>query len=246
MTKNNIKRLFFDIEVSPNVGLFWQPGHKISIDYGNIIEERAVICICYKWQGQKVQSLVWDKKHNDKEMLKKFVKIANEADELVGHNGDKFDLAWIRTRCLFHGIDMFPAYTTIDTLKTARAKFRFNSNRLDYIAKFLGLGAKIKTEFALWKDIVLKNSPSALKKMVDYCKGDVDLLEKVFKKMSNHILAKTHAGVQQGRGKDSCPECGSEETIISKTRVTATGMKRQQYQCKDCGKYHSIAATTRA
>ena len=72
MSKQKIKRLFFDIEVSPNIGLFWQPGHKISLDYGNIIQERAVICICYKWQGGKTQSLTWDKKQDDKEMLKKF------------------------------------------------------------------------------------------------------------------------------------------------------------------------------
>jgi hypothetical protein len=63
-----------------------------------------------------------------KKMLIEFIKVLNTADETIGHNGDKFDLAWVRTRCLFHGIDMFPSYTTIDTLKVARSKFKFNSN----------------------------------------------------------------------------------------------------------------------
>lgn len=236
------KRLFIDIEVSPNIGLFWQPGRKISIDYGNIIEERSIICICYKWQGQKTSSLTWDKNHSDKDMLKRFIRIANEADEIVFHNGDKFDLPWIRARCLYHGLDVFPSYTTIDTLKIARSRFRFNSNRLDYIAKFLGIGSKIKTEFDLWKDVLLKNSPKALKKMTDYCKGDVELLEKVFKKMSNHIPPKTHNGVILGGDRTDCPECGSPTMTISKTRVSAAGTKKIQYQCQDCGKYHTCTS----
>ena len=172
---NKSKRLFFDIETSPNIGMFWTAGYKLNIGHDNIIKERAIICICYKWEGdEKIYSLTWDNDQNDKKMLEKFVLIANEADELVGHNGDKYDLAWIKTRCLFHGIPMFPKYTTIDTLKQARAHFRFNSNKLDYIGKFLGLGEKIHTGFDLWKNIVLNKDKQALEDMVTYCKGDVD------------------------------------------------------------------------
>ena len=76
------KRLFFDIETSPNIGLFWSAGFKLNIAPENIIKERAIICICYKWQGQdKVYSLQWDSKQEDKKMLTEFIKIANECDE---------------------------------------------------------------------------------------------------------------------------------------------------------------------
>src|SRR4029078_6764055 len=116
------KRLIFDIETSPNIGMFWSAGYKQNIDYSNIIKERAIICICFKWEGQKkVHALTWDENQDDKAMLETFIEIANEADELVGHNGDKFDLAWIRTRCLFHVIQMFPKYITVDTLKISRS-----------------------------------------------------------------------------------------------------------------------------
>jgi hypothetical protein len=84
------------------------------------------------------------------------------------------------TRCLLHGISMFPKYTTIDTLKEARGRFRFNSNRLDYIGKFLGLGQKVHTGFDLWKDIMLRNCAKSMLKMLAYCKNDVRLLENVF------------------------------------------------------------------
>jgi len=94
-----MKRLFFDIEVSPNIGLFWQSGYKLNIGHDSIIKERAIICICYKWENQKtVHSLKWDEKQNDKQILKQFIKIIDSADEVVGHNGDNFDIKWIRTR----------------------------------------------------------------------------------------------------------------------------------------------------
>lgn len=234
------KRLFFDIETSPNIGMFWQAGYKQRIDYSNIIKERAIICICYKWEDEKeVYSLTWDKKQSDKAMLQKFIEVANVATEMVGHNGDKFDLAWIRTRCLFHGIDMFPKYQTIDTLKVSRSKFRFNSNRLNYIADYLGIGQKIKTEFDLWKTILLDNNGKSLDEMVKYCKKDVVLLERVFKKLSGHIESKVHYGVLFGQDRGSCPECGSSDLLKIKSRTTATGLKKIQYQCNTCHKYHT-------
>ena len=238
--RTNRKRLFFDIETSPNIGLFWEAGYKKNIDYSNIIEERAIICICYKWEDSKeVGYLTWDSKQCDKKMLQKFIDIANSADQLVGHNGDRFDLAWIRTRCLFHRIDMFPTYTTIDTLKVSRSKFKFNSNKLDYIAKYLGMGKKIKTEFGLWKDIVLNKDKAAMTKMIKYCQQDVKLLEKVYKELSVHLSSKTHFGVIFGADRGSCPECGSDNIQRNTLRVTATGIKKIQYRCGTCGKYHT-------
>jgi len=234
------KRLFFDIETSANIGFFWSAGFKLNIGYENIIKERAIICICYKWEDDKeVNYLTWDKNQCDKKMLQEFIKVANSADELVGHNGDKFDLPWIRTRCVFHQIDMFPSYQTIDTLKISRSKFRFNSNRLNYIAQYLGIGQKIKTEFDLWKSIVLNKDKKSMDKMVKYCQEDVRLLEKVYKKLSNHIAPKTHYGVIFGQDRGSCRECGSDDLKVSGTRITATGTKYKQYQCKTCGKFQT-------
>ena len=234
------KRLFFDIETSPNIGLFFTAGFKLNIGYDSIIKERAIICICYKWEDDKeVNYLNWDSKQCDKKMLQKFVQVANEADELVGHNGDKFDLAWVRTRCLFHRIPMFPTYTTIDTLKVARSKFKFNSNKLNYIAKYLGIGQKIHTDYDLWKDIVLNKDKEAMDKMIKYCKMDVILLEKVHKELSIHIPAKTHYGVIFGAYKGTCPECGSDDIVRNNKRVTATGVVKVQMRCNTCGKFHT-------
>ena len=240
MTTTKRRRLFFDIETSPNIGFFWQSGFKLNIGPQNIIKERAIICICYKWEDEKeTHSLNWDSKQNDKKMLQDFVKVLNESDEIIGHNGDKFDMAWVRTRCLFHGLDLFPKYHTVDTLKIARSKFKLNSNKLNYIAQFLGIGQKIKTDYDLWKNIVLLKDKKAMADMIKYCKMDVILLEKVYKKLSLHIEPRTHFGVIFGADRGSCPECGSDEIVINNRRTSATGTKYVQFKCKTCNKMHS-------
>lgn len=238
----SLRRLFFDLETSPNVVLSWRVGRKINIDYDNILKERAVLCAAWKWEGEKtVHHAQWDSEQDDKCVLEPLLEALNSADELVFHNGDRFDLPWVRTRCLFHGIKTMPAYRTVDTLKWARSKFYFNSNRLDYIAKFLGLGAKITTGFGLWKQVVLDKCPEAMRKMVKYCCHDVELLEQVWEKLSQVVPHKTHAGVLAGSDKWSCPFDGSVNVEVSKTRVTAAGTIQYQMRCGDCGRYYTIS-----
>lgn len=237
--QRKFKRLFFDIETSPNIVYSWNVGRKINLDYTNIVEERAIITICYKWEHEKtVHHLKWNK-GNDKAMLQEFSKVMNEADECIGHNSDNFDTKWVRTRCLYHNISMLPEFTSIDTLKVSRGSFRFNSNRLNYIGQYLGVGKKKDTGgFDLWKD-VLKGSTKALNHMIAYCKQDVLLLEKVFHKLNPYIKHKTHVGILEGKGANSCPKCGSTHIISNGFRISARGTVKRRYQCTDCGGYHS-------
>lgn len=238
---SKLKRLFWDIETSPNVVLSWRIGYKININHDNLLKERAIICIGYKWEGEKaVHALTWDQEQNDAGMLRAFASVADEADEMIHHNGDKFDLPWFKTRCLYHGIPTDPYSKTADTLQWALRKFYFNSNRLDYIAKYLGMGGKLKTEFGLWKEIVLSNDRAALGRMVTYCKRDVALLEKVWAKLQPHVRHKSHAALYVGGEKWHCPRCASKDVSHSKKRVTAGGTEQHQMQCKKCGGYHTI------
>lgn len=235
------KRLFFDIETSPNLVYSWNIGRDISIDYKSIVQERAIICICWKWEHEHmVHSLQWNK-GDDKQMLKTFTEMIQDADEIIGHNSDQFDIKWLRARCIYHGIPMIPDYTSVDTLKLSRKGFRFNSHRLDYIAKFLGLGEKLNTGFDLWKDIMLKNDKTAMKKMIKYCCNDVKLLEKVFKKLDPYVLHKSHKSVHEGGEPHHCPSCTSKHTISNGMRIMANGLRKHRMHCQNCGKYFSIS-----
>lgn len=242
-----VRRLFYDIETSPNVVLSWRIGYKINLDHSNILKERAIITIGYKWEDEKTAHvLTWDENQDDKAMLVRFLEIANQADELVAHNGDGFDMPWFKTRCIFHGLQPMPDYKTVDTLAWARRKFYFNSNKLDYIAQYLGLGAKIKTEFGLWKEIVLNRDAAALKRMCDYCAKDVLLLQEVWARLSELVAPKTHVGVLAGGERWSSPYSGSTNVHLSKTKVTAGGTKQYQMRDSDTGRYYTIGAAAYA
>lgn len=184
------RRLFFDIEVSANIVFSWGIGNKVHLGHDTIIKERSIICICWKWEHEeKVHALTWNK-GDDSELLKKFSKIVDSADEVVGQNGDNYDIKFLRGRCIYNNIPVSPKFNSIDTLKWARSGFRFNSNKLDYMGEFLGMGKKIKTDYDLWKKIMLHNDPKAMKLMVDYCKQDVALLEKVYNRLKVYVPEK--------------------------------------------------------
>ena len=240
-----IKRLFWDIETSPNVVFAWRTGFKLTVLPHSIIKERSTICIGYKWQGDaQAHVLTWDGRQSDKVMLKTFLDVAADADELVAHNGDRYDIAWLRTRCLFHKLAPLPAYKTVDTLAWAKRLCYFNSNGLDYIAKYLGIGSKIDTDFNLWRSIVLDKDPNALAKMATYCEHDVHILEQVWERLSQIAGPKTHAGVIAGVGKWTCPHCASEDVISNRIKATAAGTIQHQMRCKKCSKFYTISEPT--
>jgi DNA polymerase elongation subunit (family B) len=236
-----IRRLFYDIEVSPGVYWAWRPGYNINLSYKNQLKEAAIICISYMWEGTtQVHHLQWDAKQNDKKMIHKFIEVLAEADEICGHNSDGFDLKWIRTRAIKHGLPMSPEYVSYDTWREAKRLFRFDSASLDYITKYLGVAQKRETGGSqLWIDVVFNKSKSALGSMLDYCDDDVRAQSEVFAKMKPYLKSKAnYAGYIS-----DCPECGSENTTVAKRRSTAQGHKKIQFQCADCGRYHTVAAS---
>jgi DNA polymerase elongation subunit (family B) len=230
-----IKRLFFDIETSPMIVYSWRVGHNLNLTTENIIQDWKIMCISYKWEGQDtVRTLYWDENKCDKALLEKFIKVAESADELIAHNGDRFDLPKIRTKCIYHRIPMFPDFKSLDTLKKARSGFKFNSNRLGYIAEYLGVGEKLETNgFQLWKDCY-EQVPGALETLGRYCERDVIILEDVYKVMRNYMKQNTHVGVHIGNDKYSCKSCGKEEVFLLKSVVTPAGTIKRKMKCKGC------------
>jgi DNA polymerase elongation subunit (family B) len=242
-----IKRLFFDIETGYYILKVrtWQlKNFNKYFNYEDIEREKEILCISYKWQNEDgVHTLDW--RIGEKEMLKQFIKILGEADEAIAHNGDKFDLPFLRTRCLYHGVLMFPTYRTLDTLKKSRNGFRFASNKLDYLLKFTGVGSKVEHEgFDMWKQIIEgtpKESEAALEKMIEYCEGDVIGLADYYAVISPFITHNNNFAVLVGGDKWDCPECGSHDVELHHTYTTAMGIIRRQMKCNDCRKQYKIS-----
>ena len=244
-TKKPIKRLFYDIETSYAKGWFWRPSYNTRITYQQITEHSKIICISYKWQGEdKVYNLKWDKDQCDKKMVEDFIKVMNRADEIVAHNGDKFDEKWIRKRAIFHRIPMRPKYQSLDTLKKARTHFGFDSNRLDDLGDYLGVGRKLENEKGLWDKVVQFNNRKALQKMVDYCDVDVILLEDVFTVLMPYIYKNSNFAILKGGDRFDCPECGSPHTHLAGTYTTAAGTFKRIMECKSCDNNFKVNNST--
>jgi len=205
-----------------------------------IIEERKIICVSWKWAHEdRIQTAFWDRDKDDRKLIERFSKVIQTADEAIGHNGDRFDIRWLRTRALYHRVPFPPQIITIDTLKNCRSLFYFNSNRLDYVASYLGVGEKGDPGgFEAWKEVTVDNNRRTLQRMVKYCELDVVLLERIFNELNPYIPAKSKAW---NRMVSACPECGSTSTVIVKTRWTAAGTERTQLKCNECGKYHTVS-----
>ena len=238
------KRLFYDIETSYNIVKAWRIGYNINLNMEDIIQERAIITIAYKWEGEEdVTVLSWDK-GCDKKIIEDFVKVMADADELVGHNLDRYDTKFIMTRALKHNISVLPKYQSTDTLKLAKKHFMLNSNKLDYIAQYLGIGHKTKHRgLSMWDDIILRNDPQALEEMIEYNVQDVFLTEQVYHKLMEYSLPKVNHASKQTGDKHTCPQCGSDHAELHKTYISGSGVKTRLMGCKSCSTNFTINNT---
>ena len=238
------KRLFYDIETSYNIVKAWRAGYNLTITPEDIIHERAIITIAYKWEGEDdVTVLSWNK-GCDKKIIEDFVKVMSEADEMVGHNLDRYDTKFIMGRALKHDIPALPKYQSTDTLKLAKKHFMLNSNKLDYIAQYLGLGHKVRHRgISMWDDIILNNCPKALEEMIEYNIHDVVLTEQVYKKLSEYSLPKVNHASKQTGDKHTCPQCGSTDATLQKTYVAPSGTKTRLMSCNSCSTNFTINNT---
>lgn len=235
MTKPKI--LFFDIETLPNQGFIWNT--RDPVGHHMISKFEAILTIGYKWAGKKGKVLIAKKPYDDKDILKEFLAILEEADYIIGHYSDKFDIKYIAYRLMINNLKPFPLVKSIDTYKMAKRHFKFVSNRLDFIGKSLGVGRKNPMSWTDWEQCAAGDK-AAIHKMAKYNYQDVVLLENVFFAMLPHapscilnhnLFAKDPACL--------CSACGSAKIQFRGKIVNKTTIKRR-FQCQDCGQWGSI------
>ena len=239
-----MKVLLWDIETAPIQACVWGLFQQ-DIHHDSIIHDWFVICASYKWLDEKeVHAVSVGKKfRDDKKVIQALYQVLCEADVIVGHNGDAFDLKKFNARAIFHGLPPIPHKQTVDTLKTARRHFKFTSNRLDYLGQFLGVGKKMDTPKGLWMR-ALFGDREAIDTMVRYCKQDVLLLEKVYHKLRPHMRNHPNHNLYSPKEEKCCPKCGNERLRKSGFKYQMTTMRRQ-YQCLSCGGYFCGAQVAR-
>lgn len=228
--------LFLDIETAPHRVYTWGLfGQNVSID--QIEEPGYTLCWAAKWHGAKNVMFDSVEDGDTERMLKGIYDLIREADAVIHYNGSKFDMPTLQGEFLKFGYQPPPPYKQIDLLQTARKKFRLPSNKLDYVARHLGITGKVKHKgMELWT-ACMAGDPAAWRVMKKYNIQDVRLLANVYERFLPWIVEHPHAGAfdPDMRGL-TCQTCGSGNLIRQGYKVAKTG-RYQQFRCGDCGSW---------
>lgn len=232
-----LKTLIYDIETAPLLGYSWKIWEA---DLIQVKRDFYIMSFAAKWLGSnKIISYslpdfdTFKKdKECDKELCTKLWELMDQADVIVAHNGQNFDIKKSNARFIVNNLPPPSPYKVVDTLIAAKKYFGFNSNKLNDLGKSLGVGQKIETGgFKLWLDCMAGDG-KAWKQMVKYNKNDVALLEQVYLRLRPWIANHPRVGETT-----ACNSCGSVK--IQKRGYNYTRKyKYQRYACLDCGAWN--------
>lgn len=228
-----MRTLFLDIETSPTLATVWGLWNQ-NIAINQLLGNSEVLTWVAKWEGEKELysgSLMRDGKRR---MLRRIHRLLNEADEVVTWNGNGFDLKVLNKEFLLLKLPPASPFKSVDLLATARKKFRFTSNKMDYVAKQLGLGGKLKHRgHEMWLDCMSRKR-EAFDEMLEYNEADVVLLEQIYHKFVPWVSSGANRSIFESS--IVCPRCASTEFTKRGYYLSKSG-KYARYQCanEDCG-----------
>ena len=235
------KVLVLDIETSPAQAFVWS----LRPDYippAQVIEPTRVLCFAAKWMGDK-GVICRDERAGREQMIAEAWRLLDSADVVVGYNHARFDIPHLQREMVELGYGPPSPWIDVDLLTEVRRNFRFLSNKLGSVLESLGLDSKEDPGgFATWRG-VLAGDDKAWKRMVEYCKADVQVTADLYAFLHNWLRL-PHAGLFSGdmRG---CHACGARTLTpdgIVRTKVSAY----LRLLC-DCGAHNRLMAdgTTR-
>lgn len=237
------KVLFWDVETSFIKILTYQwslyPG-ETRFPYDQVIQDWFIICAAWQWYGQKKVHSVsvlddprrFKKNHaDDYHVVKTLSDVISEADMVIAHNGNKFDMKKLNARILLNELPPHSGPLQQDTLVNLRSVAKLTSNKLDDIGAMRGKSRKIENPKGLW-EAATNGEEWAIKHMVKYNKKDIPPLVETYEWIRPFVKQKLNMNhFQPG---DCCPACKSKAWIANGWRYTAA-YKYQRYICKDCG-----------
>jgi DNA polymerase elongation subunit (family B) len=234
-----LKILVLDIETAPLRAYVWDVWNQ-NINQSQVLNEWFCLTWSAKWLFEKrvYSARLTGKeaiKQDDKRIMKGVWNLLNEADVVIAHNGDKFDLPRLNTRFIVHGFHPPMPYQSIDTLKTIRKQFAFSHNKLDFVNQILSLPRKQKNDGQEMWNRCYAGDDKSLKEMEKYNIQDVRILEDTYLRLRPWIKPHPNVGLfildeKQFR----CPSCGSNELTEEGKMYYTTVNAYEQFRCK-CG-----------
>ena len=230
------KILIMDLETAPIKAFVWRLW-KQDVYIDQIISDWFLLTFSAKWLGSNevISGRLTGKEaleESDYRIVKDLWNLIDEADIVIAHNGNSFDIPKMKARFAINGLPPTSFYQQIDTKVIAAKEFGFTSNKLDFLAQTFGISKKIHTEFELWARC-MKGEDKALEEMETYNKHDVEILEEVYMKLRPYIKNHPNVTLYDDKVSHGCPTCGSEHLVEEGFYYTSVG-KFQVYRCEEC------------
>lgn len=235
--------LIFDLETSPELSYHFGR-YQVNINDVFNIAPSYLLSFSAKWLGDSeimtagLPYYGFDPKNiSDKELCEDLHKLLEEADIVVAHNLKGFDWKVAQTRFLLNGLMPVSPTKLVDTLLIARSNFRFPTNKLDTLARQLGVGEKLAhTGAKLWFDC-LQGDEAAWDMMLEYNTVDVEVLEQVYLKLRAYDKQHPNMAILYDDIKHRCVCCGSEDLVLTSKKSFTGTSEFDVYKCNNCGKH---------
>jgi RNase H-like protein len=130
----------------------------------------------------------WPEKRSvDVGLVERVVGLLGQCEIAYAHNGERFDMRWLRSVCLKYGMAM-PDIKLVDPCQVAWRKYRLDSNSLSSVANFLELDEeKMPVSQEVWRRALLDNSQADWDTLRQRCESDVRLLNAVASRVTKDI-----------------------------------------------------------
>ena len=239
---NKVRVLLLDIESAPGLGWFFD--FKREYNIVEVKQQPFLLSIAWQWLDEAtihVKTIRDFKEKNeytdedDYELCGLIHDLFEKAEVIVAHNGRAFDTKFVNARLIKHRFSPPSPYQIADTLTMHRSVANVPSHRLDYLARYYNLGAKLPHS---GKDTwlgCLRNDRESWNVMVRYNRHDVLLLRELYLLIRG--WPKAHPNLARITGNNVCPRCHS--TRIHRRSKPYYTMTREvaRYSCLDCGRW---------
>ena len=237
---DTLKILTLDIENAPMTSYHWSLWN---INVGNPMrlegDRSYMMTVAAKWLHSDEIFYFETRTEDDSKITAAIMKLVDEADIVVGHNAQKFDMKKINAYAILNGLTPPSPYRVVDTMLIAKKYFSFERNTLEYLTGVLCTSQKSAHKkfngFELWKECMAGNE-EAWAEMKHYNIQDVLVTEELYLKLRG--WDKSHPSVVTASGSlvNRCTTCGS--TALKPDGYSITNVSQfKRYRCNDCNSY---------
>lgn len=233
--KHNARVLVWDIETWPATAQIFALKNSGYISPSMITDHGGLMGVAARWMGSP--EIMWRAEWHEggrQAVVEWIWDLLDQADVSVTYNGVGFDMKHVNREFVLAGLPRPSPARQVDLLKVARQRFKFLSNKLDYVSSQLGLGHKTAHQgIELWQKCAA-GDVEAQALMSTYAKQDVRLTSELYERLYAWLDGSANMALWTSH-ELACSSCGSDklERVAGKWAATA---QRQYalYRC-ECG-----------